>query len=359
MEAIRKKSLPAAPARRRATLKAHRTPLLVLVICVFLLTVIPGFAESRKALATEAGPAVIWSDPGDISSRNLLYGSGSEKDQPHSPMIFEKEDMKGTNPKLDVRDQSGEKWKVKMGVEARPETVATRLLWAIGYFTEEDYFLSELKVENLPQQLKRGKQFVKPGGVIPDVRVKRHPKHTEKDVDWHWRKNPFTGTRELNGLRVMMALINNWDLKDDNNAIYNDKEDGKQLYMVTDLGASFGAIGYQFGAGRGKGDIGKYKHSKFISHLHKDYVDFGTPAHSTVIALLGGPFTIPDFISRQKLRWIGRHIPRADAKWVGSLLAQLKPEQIHDAFRAAGYSDQKIQEYSAIVEERIAELTKL
>jgi hypothetical protein len=156
-----------------------------------------------------------------------------------------------------------------------------------------------------------------------------------------------------------MALINNWDVKDDNNAIYNDKETGKQLYTVTDLGASFGAIGYRLGPGRGKGDLGAYKHSKFISHVHKDSVDFATPAHSTVIALLGFPFTLPDFISRQKLRWIGRDIPREDAKWIGGLLAQLKPEQIQDAFRSAGYSDKDIQEYSTIVEHRIAELQKL
>ena len=35
------------------------------------------------------------------------------------------------------------------------------------------------------------------------------------------------------------------------------------------------------------------------------------------------------------LRWIGRNIPIEDAKWVGGLLAQLKPAQIQDAFRAA------------------------
>lgn len=351
------KVLPASHLRRRAICKARQTSLLILSF--LLASVVPLVSQSSDKHAAQTGPAVLWSDPGDITSRNLFYGSGGEKDQPHLPVAFEKEDMKGTSPKFDVRDQDGEKWKVKLGVEARPETVAMRLVWAVGYFTEEDYFLPQLEVQNLPSQLKRGQQFIKPGGIATNVRIKRHPKHAEKDVEWHWRHNPFTGTRELNGLRVMMALINNWDLKDDNNAIYDDKEDSKQLYMVTDLGASFGAIGYRLGPSRGKGDVGAYKHSKFISHLHTDYVDFGTPAHSTVIALLGGPFTLPNFISRQKLRWIGRHIPRADVKWIGGLLAQLKPEQIHDAFRAAGYSDKDIQEYSGIVEERIAELAKL
>jgi hypothetical protein len=72
-----------------------------------------------------------------------------------------------------------------------------------------------------------------------------------------------------------------------------------------------------------------------------------------------GIFSIPDFVSRMKLRWIGRHIPREDAKWIGGLLAQLKPEQIQDAFRAAGYSDKDVEEYAQVVEKRIADLEKL
>ena len=330
---------------------------------VFLMVPARGLGQASTQASNQssakAGSAVLWTDPGDISSRNLLYGSGGEKDQPHPPVIFDKEDRKGTNPKFDVHDQDGEKWKIKMGVEARPEVFATRLLWAVGYFTEEDYFLPQVKVGNLPAQLSRGQQFVKPGGTVDDVRIKRHPKHAEKGDEWHWRQNPFTGTRELNGLRVMMALINNWDVKDENNAIYQDKDNGRQLYMVTDLGASLGTNGYRLGPGRGKGNLRAYKHSKFISHVHGDTVDFGTPSHSTIVALLGFPFTLPNFIARQKLRWIGRDIPRADAKWIGGLLAQLKPEQIHDAFRAAGYSDKELEEYSAIVEKRIADLQKL
>jgi hypothetical protein len=44
---------------------------------------------------------------------------------------------------------------------------------------------------------------------------------------------------------------------------------------------------------------------------------------------------------------------------VGGLLAQLTPEQIHDAFRAADYSPQDIDAFVAVVQRRIAELGKL
>ncbi len=79
--------------------------------------------ETKAALPANA-PAVLWRDPGDIASRNLYYGPGGENDAPHTTYTFEKEDLNGTNPKFDVRDENGVKWRVKMGVEARPEVVA-------------------------------------------------------------------------------------------------------------------------------------------------------------------------------------------------------------------------------------------
>ena len=54
-----------------------------------------------------------------------------------------------------------------------------------------------------------------------NARLKRYLEGEEKNGTWKWKDNPFTGTREFNGLRVMMALINNWDLKDVNNSFTN------------------------------------------------------------------------------------------------------------------------------------------
>ena len=47
------------------------------------------------------------------------------------------------------------------------------------------------------------------------------------------------------------------------------------------------------------------------------------------------------------------------AKWIGSLLSQLTPQQISDAFRAAGYSPDEVQAYSHAVVSRIEELKEL
>ena len=210
---------------------------------------------------------MLWQYPADIASRDLYYGPGGKEHAPHTTFTFIKEDMSGTNPKFEVRDEDGTKWKVKLGVEARPETVASRLVWAVGYNTNEDYFLPTLRVEGMPR-LRRGQNLVGPDGTMQNVRLKRYLKGETKIGDWKWRDNPFVKEREFNGLRVVMALINNWDLKDVNNSIYEEKEaddtGAKLRYEVTDLGASFGTTGRSWTHARSKGNLKSYRNSKFI-----------------------------------------------------------------------------------------------
>jgi len=250
------------------------------------------------------------------------------------------------------------KWRVKLGVEARPETVASRLVWAVGYYANEDYFLLDLHVENMPR-LRRGQNLLAPDGSMHNVRLKRYLKGEKKIGDWKWRENPFTRERELNGLRVLMALMNNWDLKDENNALYEEKgtdDASPELhYAVSDLGASFGTTGRSWTHSLSKGNLKSYRHSRFIRKVTPEYVDFNVPARPALIYVA----TTKEFISRMDLRWIGKRIPRSDAKWIGGLLAQLSPSQIRDAFRAAGYSQGEVEGFAAVVEERIAELNNL
>jgi hypothetical protein len=303
---------------------------------------------------------MIWREPMNIRNLNLFYGPGGAEHAPHSTFTFRKEDLKGSNPKFDVEDENGVKWKVKLGSEARPETVASRLVWAVGYFANEDYYVPVLHVREMPSRLHRGTPLVDPDGTSYDTRLKRELKGEKKIGVWHWRNGPFTGTREWNGLRVMMALINNWDLKDENNGIYEEAPDKgsdelRRVYMVTDLGASFGNVKLTRAREFSKGNLGLYEQSKFIDRIGADYVDFEVPHRPSAIVLVNPH----EYFSRIRLDWIGKHVPRADAQWIGQLLAQLSPNQIRDAFRAAGYSSQVVDAYAAVLESRIAELKKL
>ena len=317
-------------------------------------------APRAEAEITGTVRTMLWREPKNIKNLNLFYGPGGPDHAPHSTYTFLKEDLKGSNPKFDVEDENGVKWKVKLGSEARPETVAARLVWAAGYFANEDYYVPVLHVRGMPARLHRGLPLVDPDGTSYDNRLKRELKGEKKIGVWHWRNDPFAGTREWNGLRVLMALINNWDLKDENNGVYEEKpakdSDERQLiYMVTDLGASFGDVKLSRDRKFSKGNLMLYQESKFIDRVDPEYVDFETP-HRPTAAVLVNPH---EYFSRVRIDWIGKHIPRADARWMGQLLAQLSPNQIRDAFRAAGYSSEVIDGFTSVVESRIAELNKL
>jgi hypothetical protein len=322
------------------------------------------FAQKRYIPPAVAGEITrpvlteLWREPQDIGSENLFYGAGGKEHSPHGPFTFLKEDMDGTNPKYNVRDQDGVKWKIKLGPEARPETVASRFVWAVGYHTDEDYFLSEVQVLGLPARVHRGQKLIGEGGVMHNVRLKRE--EGEKKLDtWRWRDNPFVGTRELDGLRVMMAVINNWDLKDDNNAIREeqrkDAEGAKRVYEVSDLGASFGSTGRGVSITKSKGNLRSYRRSKFIRKERPEFVDFNVPSRPGLLLV----FNPHEFFSRMGLRWIGRDIPRQNARWVGDMLGELSREQIRDAFRSAGYDGEELDGFTLDFEERIAELKKL
>ncbi len=133
--------------------------------------------------------------------------------------------------------------------------------------------------------------------------------------EWKWRENPFSRQRKLNGLRVMMALMNNWDLKDTNNLIYEEKEQDAGApelhYAVSDLGASFGTTGRSWTHSLSKGNPKSYRHSKFIRKVTPEYVDLNVPTRPALIYLA----TPKELVSRMDMRWIGKHIPISDARF--------------------------------------------
>lgn len=318
---------------------------------VVLITVILTAAASLTWAGAASPGAVIWAGPGSIARRDLFYGPGGRERQPQGKFRFLEEDKDGGSPKFEVEDGRGVKWKVKVGEEARPETAATRLLWGAGYFTDEVYYLPEMRVEGL-RGLSRGAEFVAPGGRVRGARLERKNPGEKKVGEWSWFKNPFVGTKELNGLRVIMALINNWDLKETNNSVY-ELPGGERRYLVSDLGATFGKTGDNFG--RSKGDLVDYLGSKFIEELDAREVDF--VLHSRPFFLLA--VNAPYYRERAKMEAVVEDIPLAHARWIGQVLGQLTPRQLNDAFRAAGYTPAEVRGYTGALRQRIARLKAL
>lgn len=287
-----------------------------------------------------------------MAALNLTYGAGGAADapDPDGTFTFVKEDRDGTNPKFDVEDVAGMRWRVKLGPESRTETASTRLLWAAGYFVDEDYYLPDITITGLPQ-LHRGQDFVSPGGHVHGAGFERRPKDIKKRGTWDWFDNPFINTREENGLRVMMALLNNWDLKQVNNSI--DDVGGQRRYQVTDLGATLGNTGNYFT--RSKSAPDQFSESAFIERTTPGFVDF--VMHSRPFALT--IVNVHNYRTYTHMEQIAKHIPLADARWIADRLAQLSEQQLRDAFSAAGYSSAEVDDYVKTMQRRIGAIRAL
>src|SRR5947209_9747448 len=311
---------------------SFKRPALILIGMAVLLTGTMQGQKSKKShpkpIPNDAKP-VLWREPTDIASRDLFLGPGGEAMKPDlSKVTFIADETRSYSKKYRVRDGAGNEWVVKVGPEAQSETAATRLIWAAGYFADITYLVPHVDIE--------GK------GSFDNARFEARPKGQKRlGQRWDWSKNPFVGTNELQGLKVLMALINNWDIQNHNNNILlvTDKATGEKeaRYFDTDLGASFGKEGRFIGHTRNRPD--QYvADTKFITGVDHGLVRF-------------------DYKGKNKQ--LINDITVAQAKWLGNILSQLSDQQISDAFRAANYSPEQIEALTRVVKARINELVNL
>ena len=299
--------------------------------------------SDKKDDSKNAGDAhpVLWEEPTDIESRDLFNGLGGADGapDPNGKFTFVDRSKTGTSEKIHVTDDKGRKWTVKFGSECKPETAATRIVWAAGYHVDQDYFVKRTHIEG------RG------GFDVWDVRFERGDDGYKEEGLWKWEANPFNGTRELQGLKVLMVLLNNWDLKYDNNKIVRPgKKSGgdrdERVYYIADLGATFGSTGSFvsklpfFGnapAGT-KGDPDGYSKQQFIEGVRNGQVVF-------------------HYKGKDKKALEG--ITVENARWMGDLLGKLSDKQLSDAMRAGGFSDSEVAVYTRATRDRINQLKNL
>lgn len=265
----------------------------------------------------------------NIAGRDTFYGPGGRALMPDlSRITFIKEEKEGHNKKYRIKDGSGRVWVAKLGVEAKPETAAVRLLWALGYKTEINYLVPTLTI---------------PGkGTFKNVRVEARPENIERVGNWNWKENPFIGTNELQGLKIMMVLLKNWDIIEVNNNILGTiGRSGRELhYIVGDLGRTFGKLGNNnfpifYRLGRSTGKPRDYAKTILVRDIENGKIELSY---------------------KGKLRDIFKDVTVLQGRWLANLLLQLSDKQIEDAFRAANYSQSDIDILARSVKEKISEL---
>jgi len=302
-------------------------------VCLLVLTLALPFAaqdkdkkdkKNKKALT---GTPVMWKDPADLESRNLLLGAGGEEMKPDiSQITFIEEKKGGYSKKYRVKDAKGNEWVAKIGKEAQTDTAANRLVWALGYESEIAYLIPHLKIE--------GK------GEFDNVRLEARPADVKRKGKWMWENNPFQGTPQFRGLKILMLMLNNWDMKDDNNEILVPRGDttgeNEARYIISDLGATFGKTGGFLS--RSRNDVPDYVKAEFIKKVNGDVIDF-------------------HYSGKNQKLFDGLTV--ADAHWLSNLLKRLSDDQIKDAFRAANYSAEEVDLLAGAFRERINALAKL
>ena len=307
--------------KKRASLLVAAASLLV--ACHGLMRPTPPPAPPSAAQLAE-----LWVEP--QPGRDLFWGVGGERLKPDPAAAYTIVETKRTGFSMGftVTDSGGRKWSVKLPPEATTEVVASRILWGVGYHQPPIYYVGRWNAEGrrdnpqLPGRFREGK---------PDLHG------LDAGVSWSYYRGPFVGTRELNGLLVLMAMLGNSDIKDEQNVVYKLKEPfegAKHWYVARDLGQSLGRTGV---IDAPRGDPKVFEATPFIKGMSGGYVRFD---------------------------WRGRHgvlldrITPEDVHWICERLQRLTDAQWQDAFRAGGYApevaDRFIRRFKQKIDEGLA-----
>jgi hypothetical protein len=292
--------------------------------------------------------AVIWRSPGDVTRLDLAAGPGGAGGAPQPPFTFVEEHLTGSQPCVSVRDAHGLKWRVKWGDEVNSETLATRLAWAAGYFVEVNYYVAEGRLEGA-RELQRAASCIDEQCHFRDARFELDEEGVTKHFEehsWAWNDNPFVGTRELNGLKMVMMWLSNWDAKDvrdvargSNTAIF-EYQIGSGLrearYLITDWGGALGRWGSVVRRGRWDCHAFEAESAWFVAGRDGEFVRFGYTGQRTA-DIAGG-------------------IRVSDAQWLLETLGPLGHEQIADAVRASGGTPEEIEIFSRALRARLDSL---
>jgi hypothetical protein len=295
-----------------------------------------------------SGQAVLWQAPGTITLSDWIWGAGGQAKAPKPPFDFIDENLKGTNPKVRVLDANGHHWTVKFGGESHSEVFAARLLFAMGYAADPSYFVRSGVIAEA-HGLKRAKPFIGNHGEFAYARFKlsesRKVNHVQ-GLDWSWSENPFVGTHELNGLKLLIMLMSNWDAKDSrdgkgsNTAVYARMgSDGDRLYYAfDDWGSTFGKWGGFFSRDKWNAE-GYSVQTRDFARIREGKILWG--------------------YSGKHDQDITSGISVDDVRWLLAYLSPVTDEELRAGLRASGATEAEIETYVRSIRERIAQLQRL
>jgi hypothetical protein len=299
---------------------------------------------------------VIWKDPGPVDALDLAAGPGGPGGAPSPPFVFLEEHPDGSQPCVSVRDARGRRWRVKWGAEVQSETLATRLVWAAGYFAETTYYVGEgriggqLALHRAADRIDRDGRFTHARFELDDEGVIKH----FNEHSWAWNDNPFVGTHELNGLKIVMMWLSNWDAKDvrdvargSNTAVFEYPgilADGRRSprearHLIIDWGGTFGRWGNVVRRGRWDAAGFAAETAAFVRGVDGETVRFGYTGQRTA-----------DIADGIRVR---------DVAWLVRVLRRLQDGQIAAAVAASGGTPEEIEAFTRELRRRLDRLAEV
>jgi hypothetical protein len=291
----------------------------------------------------------IWREPSAADASDLRFGPEGPDGAPAPPFRFVEEHSAGSQPCVAVRDARNRLWRVKWGYEAKPESFAVRLAWACGYFAETTHYLASGVIEDVAT-LARARNCVGADGAFTEGRFELEDRSVRMLFDehsWAWDDNPFVGTRQLAGLKIVNMLLSNWDTKDrrdvsrgSNTAIFEHKVSRwgyEARYLIADWGGAMGKWGANVvSRGRWDPDGFEAQTAQFITGVRDGYVTFGYQG--------------------QRTAEIARGITIDDAEWFYGYARRLSEPSLREGLRACGATEEEATRFSRALLERIRQL---
>ena len=281
---------------------------------------------------------------------DLVDGPGGHDGAPVPPYQFLEEHVSGTQPCVSIRDGRERRWRVKWGNEVRSETFAVRFAWSCGYFAEVTYFIPSGTIHGTAN-LQRTHECIRSDGTFIDARFELDDPGVRKmfeEHSWSWDDNPFLGTRELTGLKIVVMLLSNWDTKDrrdvargSNTAIFEHTVGGHReaRYLLSDWGGSMGRWGTNV-VTRGRWDVQGFEDqtAHFVSGGRGGRVSFGYTGQHT--ADMAGD------------------VPIEHARWFHSHVRRLTVDHLEQMLRVSGATEDEARRFAEALMERIRQLGK-
>jgi hypothetical protein len=291
----------------------------------------------------------IWREPAGEDLADLRFGPGGAETVPAGPFTFVNEHLTGSQPCVAVVDGNGRRWRVKWGYEAKPESFAVRLAWSLGYFAEVTHYVDRGIIDGV-ETLSRARSCVNEQGEFEEARFELEDRSVRMLFDehsWAWDDNPFIGTPQLSGLKIVVMLLSNWDTKDrrdvargSNTAIFEhrtSKRGREARYLITDWGGAMGKWGTNV-VTRGRWDVEGFEAQtqQFVTGVRDGFVCFGYQG--------------------QRTAEIARGITVDDAKWFHGYASRLSEEALRGGLLACGATDEEATRFARALLERIRQV---